>query len=119
MINPFTTIADELKGEVIERWLNSKAIENAPSGWDIVQYNDEWNIYTIGKVKELGRVAGFRIEIEGIDLNALLSSNTAIEMFEDEWIKKTKDLDEVYLGLVLDYISSLGLQPEDFIKITK
>ena len=52
-------------------------------------------------------------------LNALLSSNTATEMFEDEWIKKTKDIDEVYVGLVFDYISSLGLQPEDFIKITK
>ena len=118
MNSPFTTIADELRGKVIDRWLGAKAIENEPSGWDLLVHDDEWRDYTFGKVKELARLAGFRVEIEGIDLKKLLSSDVVTKMFEDEWIKKIHDIEEVYMDLVLDYIETLGSKPENYIKIT-
>jgi hypothetical protein len=116
--NPFTSIADDRKLEVVDRWLTAKAIENKPCGWDLMAYEEEWGIYRIGELKELARMAGFGLEVEGIDLQKLLADDVVTEMFEDEWIDKIKDIDEVYLDIVLDYVDTLGLQPSQFIKIT-
>jgi hypothetical protein len=118
MNSPFTRIADELKRDVINRWLRAKAIEDEPSGWDLTSDDDVWGMYTLGQVKGLAQIAGFRVEVEGIDLKRLLSSHVVTEMVEDEWIKKIKNLDEVYMDLVLAYIKTLGSRPEDYIKIT-
>ena len=118
MKNPFTLIADERKGGAIDRWLAAKAIADESSGWDLVVSDDEWGIYTVGEIKELGRIAGLRIDVVGIDLAALLSSDVVTELFDDEWIAKIKELDQVYVDLLLDYIESLGLRPEACIRVS-
>ena len=50
MNNPFTKIPDEKQGAVIDRWLEAKVIEDEASGWDLVESDDEWGIYTVGEV---------------------------------------------------------------------
>ena len=117
MKNPFTTIAEERKGEVIDGWLNAKLIANESNGRDLVELKDEWGIYSVGEVKKLGELAGLRIEFAGIDLQQLLSSTVVTDLFDDVWIRKIKSLDDVYMDLVLDYIKACGLQPEACIKI--
>ena len=118
MNSPFTAIADEIQGEVINRWLGAKLIENAPCGWDLIWHDDEWRIYTLGRVKELARIAGFGLKVEGIGLQELLKDDVVTEAFEDEWIERIENLDEVYMDIVLDYVDTLGSQPDQFIKIT-
>ena len=75
--------------------------------------DDAWETYPLGKVKELMRIAGFRVEIEGIDLKELLSSRVASEMLEEEEIKKIENLDEVSVDFLRAYISTLGARPDD------
>ncbi len=119
MNSPFTEITDEHKSDVIDRWLAAKVIDDEESGWDLVESNDEWGIYTVREVRELGRIAGFCIEIKGIDLKALLASSVITEIFDDEWIIAVKSLDEVYVDLVLDYIENCGLRGEDCVKVNR
>ncbi len=119
MKNPFTTIPDKLQAAVIDRWLSAKVIEDEESGWELVESNDEWGIYTVGEVKKLGQVAGLPIEFAGIDLHTLLSSSVVTDLFDDAWIGKIKDLDDVYVDLVLDFIEYCELRPEDCIRVTR
>jgi hypothetical protein len=119
MNSPFTEIADELKSDVIDRWLAAKVIDDEESGWDLVESDDEWGIYTVREVVELGHIAGIKITFSGIELSALLTSHVITEIFDDEWISKISGLEDVYVDLVLDYIESCGLHGGDCIKIVR
>lgn len=103
---------------MIDRWVAANAIENHPSAWDLVDYETEWVGYTIGQLKELARLAGFGIEIEGIELRTVLDSDIARDTYKETWVKKTHSLDEVYLDLIFDYLQEAGLHPENHVKIT-
>ena len=118
MKNPFTTISDQQQAAVIDRWLAAKGIEEESSGWDLVESEDEWGIYTVGEVKELGRLAGLTIVFRGLDLKILLASSVVTDLFDDEWIGKIKTLDDVYMDLVLDFIEYCELRAEDCIQVT-
>ena len=119
MKNPFTLIPDAQQAAIIDRWLAAQIFEDESNGWDLVESDDEWGIYTVGEVKKLGQIAGLSIEFTGIDLPTLLSSTVVTDLFDETWIRKIQTLDDVYMDLVLDYLEHRGWKPEAYIQITK
>ena len=118
MKNPFISIADEQQGAIVDRWLAAKLIDDEERGWELFESEDEWGIYTLGEVKKLAHMAGFTLDVSGLDLGAMLASRVVTDLFDDDWIGKILDLDDVYMDLVVDYIAFQGLQLGDCVHIT-
>lgn len=104
MENPFTQIPSESGPAVVEKWLAAGLIDNKPCGFDLISYQDEWADYPIGKIKQLAEIAEIILLLTEPNLNDLLKSPTVCERMESSWIKSVSTLDEVYLGLLLDYL---------------
>ena len=118
MKNPFVAIADEQQGAIVDRWLAAKLIDDEERGWELFESEDEWGIYTLGEVKKLAHLAGFTLEVTGIELDAMLASRVVTDLFDDAWIGKIHDLDDVYMDLVVDYIAAQGMSLEACVAVT-
>ena len=118
MKNPFVAIADEQQGAIVDRWLEAKLIDDEERGWELFESEDEWGIYTLGEVKKLAHLAGFTLEVTGIELDAMLASRVVTDLFDDAWIDKIHDLDDVYMDLVVDYIAAQGMSLEACVAVT-
>jgi len=105
MDNPFTGISEDLKAQVVKTWIAAEAIANKPSGWDLLEYEDEWEDYTVGQIRRLAELAGVEFRLPPIDLPTLMASDTVVETMEEEWISQVKCLEEVYLGLVKEFLA--------------
>ncbi len=79
------------------------AIENAPSGWDLLMLEDEWGIYTLGEIRRLAEIAGVPLKLPAIILADLLRSSVVADTMEQDWISSVRSLDEVYLDLILEF----------------
>ncbi len=117
MNNPFITVFDDRSALIIDQWLSAKLIENEASGRDLISYESEWRMYTLGQVKQLAQVAGFDLHVSHIDLNSILNSQRMKDEYENEWINKVKIIDELYMDIILDYIEDIKANPENHIKI--
>lgn len=106
MKNPFIEIAEAERLKTVDAWVAEGVVESKPCGWDLLTYEDEWGIYTLGQVRRFAAVAGIRLHIPTIDLDHLLQSDVVTEAMEDDWITGVHDLDDVYMGLILEYLET-------------
>lgn len=113
MRNPFTEIEPGKRPQIVDRWVTSGFVENKPSGWDLIQHEAEWLMYTIGHLKQLARCAGFGLEVQGVDVRAVAASHAATDMYEAEWLAGLQSIDDIYLDLFLEYLAESGQTPED------
>ena len=103
MKNPFTRIAESERLNVVEVWMAAGAVENMPSGWDLLMHEDEWGTYTLGQVRRLAGLAGIGLEVPALDLGRLLHSSAVTDTMEEGWISGVQSLDDVYVDLILDF----------------
>ena len=117
MKNPFTQIPDNQKDKIINQWLEADAIENIESAMYLVGYDTEWKMYTLGQSKNLAQIAGFDIQVDGINLEEILHSKIVLDEYETDWINKIKNQEELYIDIFLGYIDSINGKSNDYIKI--
>jgi len=106
MKNPFTDIEEADRPKVVAAWVAAGAVENEPSGWDLLWHEDEWDMYTLGQVRRLAELAGVGLEVPAIDLGRLLHSGVVTDTMEEAWISGVISLGDVYVGLILEYIKT-------------
>jgi hypothetical protein len=106
MKNPFTSIEEADRPKVVAAWVAAGAVENEPSGWDLLWHADEWGMYTLGQVRRLAELAGIDLEVSAIDLERLLHSDVVTDTMEETWISGVKNLGDVYVDLILEYMKT-------------
>lgn len=106
MKNPFTDIEQADRPKVVAAWVAAGAVENEPSGWDLLWHGDEWGMYTLGQVRRLAELAGVGLEVPAIDLGQLLHSCVVTDTMEETWISGVKNLEDVYVDLIHEYMKT-------------
>lgn len=106
MENPFIEIEETDRPKVVAAWIAAAAVENDPSGWDLLCHEDEWGMYTLGQVRRLAELARVSLEVPAIDLGRLLRSGVVTDTMEYAWISGVKSLGDVYVDLILKYMKT-------------
>lgn len=103
MRNPFTSIVEGDRAKVVAAWLTAGVVVSGSSGWDLLTYEDEWGLYTLGQVRRLAAIAGVGLEVLPVDLGQLLASPVVADTMEARWISGVQSVDDVYVDLILEF----------------